>query len=706
LNMKKYQLLSFVLFLCLFSCSKDETRTYNKWSAYRAGSEAVQYSDLDQINMENVHLLEPAWIFKTGDAGDKTTIECNPIIIGNTMYITSPKLKLIALEADTGREIWQFDPFDGQQAGGVNRGVTYYKEGDHELIFLPAANYLYAVEAKTGKLYLEFGTEGRINLNENLGGNPDELSVGLSTPGIIYKDLIIIGASTGEGYNASPGHVRAYKARTGELEWIFHTIPKEGEYGYDTWEFIEGENYGGANNWSGMSLDEDRGWVFVSTGSPAFDFYGGNRLGENLFGNTVLALNALTGERIWHYQALHHDIWDYDLPCAPTLIRIPWEGGWKDALAQPTKMGDLIILDRETGEPLLSNEETLVPGSNLPGEMAHPTQNLHHGIQLATRGIDPEKLTNISQEANAYARDQLKQYRNEGMYTPPSLEGSIAMPGPRGGSIWGGASYNPHSNMMFLNVNQIPMILQVKKVASKSDLDLKELSGYSHYMLNCSSCHGADLQGMPGAFPGLTDLGQRLSKKEIMNTINKGKGLMPAFTQFDEKDLDKLATFLLEGKPQEGEEELPPSGLDRYALQGYRIFTDQEGFPGSQPPWGLLTAVDMNDLTIKWEVPLGYYPELKARNIPDTGTMTYGGCVATAGDLVFIGGTADELFRAFDANTGEELWQYQLPAGGYAVPSVYEVDGKQYVVIAAGGGNRMGTPSGDTFIAFALPDSI
>src|SRR5690606_22253008 len=301
MSVKKRGLSTFCLLLALFpglfSCTQEEGKKYLDWSVYRAGPEAAQFSDLDQINTENVHLLEPAWIFNTGDAGEKTTIECNPIVIGNTMYITSVNLSLIALEADSGRELWRFDPFEGKRGGGVNRGVTYWKDRDLELIFLPAGNFLYAVNAATGKLHLEFGEQGKIDLHENLGLDPGTLSVGLSTPGIVYKDLLIIGASTGEGYQASPGHVRAYEARTGELAWRFHTIPKEGEFGYDTWEFVPGENYGGTNNWGGMSLDEERGWVFVSTGSPSYDFYGKNRLGKNLFGNSIIALDALTGER-------------------------------------------------------------------------------------------------------------------------------------------------------------------------------------------------------------------------------------------------------------------------------------------------------------------------------------------------------------------------------------------------------------------------
>jgi quinoprotein glucose dehydrogenase len=694
-----------VFFLVSFACGNKKDTSHGEWTVYRGGKDAAQFSELDQINVKNIHLLEPAWIFNTGDGGEKTTIECNPIIIGRTMYITSPALALIALDAATGKELWRFDPFAGETAVGVNRGVTYFKDGEKETLFLPAGSYLYAVNAQTGKLQADFGNQGKIDLRENLGMDPERLSIGLSTPGIIYQDLIIIGSTTGEGYTAAPGHVRAFNAKTGEFAWIFHTIPQENQFGHDTWNWIAGENYGGANNWAGMSLDENKGWVFVSTGSAVYDFYGANRLGENLYANSIIALNASSGEKIWHYQAVHHDLWDVDLPCAPTLISIPWEGGWKEALAQPTKMGELIILDRNTGETLLSSEESPVPGSNVPGELAHPTQKLNQGIPLVTMGLDPEKLTDISPESNEFARKELAKYRNEGIYTPPSMEGTIAFPGPRGGALWGGASYDSKNNMMYLNLNEIPMILQLAKVDSEGSSPQEALSGYGLYMTNCSNCHGAERQGMMGSFPALTGIENRLDKSQIIQILSKGKGVMPAFPQFTEAELEKLAAYLLEGKTENRSPETPKIGLDKYVLQGFRIFTDQDGFPANKAPWGTLTAVDLATFSVKWKVPLGYYPALREKGIlEDTGTMNYGGCVATAGGLVFVGATADELFRAFDADSGKELWSYKLPAGGYAVPSVYEVDGKQYVVIAAGGGNRMGTPSGDAFIAFSLPD--
>ena len=523
------------------------------------------------------------------------------------------------------------------------------------------------------------------------------------------RNLIIIGSAVGEGYSSSPGHIRAYNARSGELEWIFHTIPREGEYGYDTWGWIEGENYGGANNWGGMSIDMKRGWVFASTGSAAFDFYGGNRVGKNLFANCVIALDASTGKRIWHYQAVHHDIWDYDLTCAPNLVTIPSRGRLTDAVVQPTKMGNLILLDRETGEPLIDAPEVPVPASEVPGEVAYPTQRINQGIIITPQRIDENYLTDISPEAHEYALQELKKYRYGNMYIPPSQEGTVALPSTRGGVLWGGASYNPETKIMYVNANAIPVILQIARLEENNGMEEKPRSsepdrqGQRLYLLNCSSCHGADRLGVTAAFPAVATVKERLDRDEIREIITRGKGLMPPHTNFTENELDHLVNFLLETDDAGPAGTVEDRGPDKYVFQGYRVFTDQEGFPASKPPWGTLNAVDLAANKRLWSVPLGTYPALRERGIPDTGTQSFGGCVATAGGVVFIGGSADEKFRAYSAATGEELWSYQLPAGGYATPAVYEVDGRQFVVIAAGGGNRNATPSGDTYIAFSLP---
>ena len=696
---------------CCMACLFNRQTKYDRWETYRGSPDAHQYSSLSQIDTTNVHLLSPAWTFHTGDSGQRTTIECNPIIVGNKIYLTSPALQLFALDAATGKELWRFRPAG---KAGINRGVTYWKHQDQESIFFPADKYLYRVDAHTGKLIESFGEGGKIDLREGLHKDTSTISITVSTPGIIYKDILIIGSATGEGYNASPGHVRAYDASTGQMRWIFHTIPQKGEYGYDTWAWIDGENYGGSNNWGGMSLDEKKGIVYVSTGSPTYDFYGGNRVGTNLFANCILALDASTGVRKWHYQAVHHDLWDYDLPCAPTLANIQWQGKTREVLLQPTKMGELILLDRNTGEPLLPSVEKPVPASDIPGEQAFNSQPYQQGILLTKQGWDISDLSGLSDSSNTYIKQQALQYRSGDIYNPPSLTGTIGRPGTRGGMLWGGISFDPQSQTAFANCNDFPMVFQLENVLSQSGQQSGNLSadrGRVVYALNCSNCHGSDRKGATAAVPSLEGLRNRYTKIEIEKIITQGKGLMPAHTQFSSTDLKAMVGYLMDEwdtlsplKSAAIKTTLKPP-LEKYVLKSFKILTDQEGFPASTPPWGTLNAVDMRTGKIKWQIPLGYYPKLKERGIPNTGTQNFGGCVSTAGGLVFIGATADEMFRAFNASNGMELWSYKLPAGGYATPSVYQVDGKQYVVIAAGGGNRNGTLSSDVYMAFALTEN-
>jgi len=588
-----------------------------EWRVYGGNPAGTKYSPLDQINRSNVRKLQVAWTYHTGDSRLKpaTTIECNPLVVNGVMYLTTAQLKLCALEADTAKPIWQFDPFEGMEEDmprGVNRGVAYWESGNDRRILFVARARLFALDARTGKLVREFGQGGSVDLTHGLGRNISGLTYDVTSPGIIYKNLIVLGSMCGEGPEpAAPGHIRAFDVRTGVMAWIFHTIPRPGEFGNDGWQGDSGRTTGGANDWGGMTLDEKRGWVFVSTGCAAFDFYGGQRLGTNLFGNCVIALDAATGKRIWHYQVVHHDLWDRDLPCPPALATLRIGGKRVDAAVQPTKFGQLFVLDRETGKPVFPVEERPAPPSDVPGEQASPTQPQVLQPPPYTRQVFTEDdITNISPEAHAYILDSFKQYRS-GTWQPPSLQGTIVFPGFDGGSNWGGGSFDPTTGWYYINSHDEPWIMTL--------VQAPEGSGYP------------------------------------------------------------------------------------YAHTGYNHFLDQEGYAAIKPPWGQLTAFDLNRGEITWQVVLGEFKELTARGIPPTGTQNIGGSIVTAGGIVFVGSTQDEMFRAFDKTTGKLLWKAQLPAGGYATPCTYEAKGKQYVVIAAGGGGKPRTRSGDAYVAFALP---
>ena len=678
------------------------------WSVYRGDAGSHQYSSLRTINSNNVGQLEVAWTYHTRDQTERSTIQCNPIEVGGILYVTSPQLKAIALDAASGKERWRFDPFEKHTARGVNRGVTYWAEGDDQRILFSAGPYLYALDAATGRPVADFGDAGKIDLRENLGRNPANLEVWLTSPGIVYNNLLIVGSALREGYEAAPGHIRAYDIKSGQLVWTFYTIPQPGEFGYDTWNKNDWQTAGGTNSWSGMSLDKERGWVFAATGSPAFDFYGGNRTGQNLFGNCVLALDANTGKRIWHYQTVHHDLWDYDLPCAPNLVTVAHEGKRIDAVAQATKTGFVYLLNRETGQPLFPVKEQAVPASTIAGEQAWATQPIPTmPPPFVRQRITEADLTTVSDSAHRQALTWFRSLRHEGLYTPPSEQGTLALPGTRGGAEWGGASVDPETGWLYINANEMANVHTLRRVAEETTpptalASSSTLSGQSLYQQHCASCHGADRKGHQSVYPSLRSIEKRMSRKKIGERIANGKGLMPAFAHLAEAERGAIADYLV-GK-EDTTSVLPASTSFRYVNAGYDQFLDKEGYPAIQPPWGTLNAIDLNKGKIMWQIPLGEFEELTRRGIPPTGTQNLGGCITTAGGLVFVGATMDEKFRAFDKNTGALLWETKLPAGGYATPSTYQVNGKQYIVIAAGGGGKCGTKSGDTYVAFTLPD--
>jgi len=685
---------------------------YTTWERYLGDATSSHYSALDQINTENVQQLQLAWTYHTGDADPegRTQIQCNPIIIDSVLYATSPRVKVLALHAATGEEIWTFDPYsegaEVPEGSGVNRGVVYWADGDDRRILFVAGSTLFALNADTGRPIPSFGNAGLVDLHDGLDRDVTGLFVTARTPGIIYKNLLIQGTSLSEGPVSAPGHIRAYDVRTGAIAWIFHTIPHPGEFGYETWPEDAYERVGGTNAWSGLSVDTERGIVFLPTGSAAFDFWGGNRAGENLFANSVLALNAETGERIWHFQTVHHDIWDRDLPAAPNLVTVEHEGRRIDAVAQITKSGHVFLLDRETGEPLFPVEERPFPPSDLQGEEAWPTQPIPtKPLPFARQAFTEDDITDLSPEAHAYVLERLRQVRSAGQFVPPSTQGTIIYPGFDGAAEWGGAGYDPTTGILYVNSNEMPWILEMVALAPEG-----ATSGQNLYALHCAGCHGTDRQGdAEQTFPSLLRLEERLTEAEVTQQIARGKGLMPSFQFLSNAEKEAVLAFLFD-REEETETDVMEAnplsrsyGGSRYGHTGYNRFYDQDGYPAVKPPWGTLNAINLNTGAFEWTVPLGEFPELTARGIAPTGTENYGGPVVTAGGLLFIGASKDEKFRVFDKQTGAVLWETDLPAGGYATPATYEVGGKQYVVIAAGGG-KMGTKSGDAYVAFALPD--
>jgi len=704
LKQVKYSLY-FLIVLIFTTCSQND-KQHVTWSVYRGDKASTGYSSLNQINKGNLNQLEVAWTYHTGDAreGNRSAIQCNPIIVNGMMYVTSPQLKLIALDPVTGKEFWKFNPFINEEAVGVNRGVTYWADGKDKRIFFSANYYLYALNADNGQLVESFGNNGKIDLRAGLGRDTSKLAVAAATPGIIYKEILIQGTSLGEGYDAAPGFVRGYDARTGKIVWTFNTIPQPGEFGYDTWEKDAYKEVGGTNAWAGMSLDEEKGIVFIPLGSPAFDFYGGNRKGENLFGNCLLALDAATGTRKWHYQLVHHDLWDYDLPAPPTLVTVNADGKKTEAVAQVTKMGMVFLFDRVTGKPVFPIDEKPVGKSALMGEYTWPTQPFPQKPKPFVRQFfSMDEITIISDSANAFIKEKVAKAKMGSIFTPQDTAGIVQFPGTRGGAEWGGASVDPSTGILYVNANEIPLLVKMKAVPY-SDNDAMVSKGEKIYtMNNCTMCHGANRAGT-NVFPSLQNLGKKLSAEQVSSILKNGKGQMPPFPGISANDKKALLDFLFDKEKKEPglKNDTTIEKKYRYVHNGWVTLMDKEGFPGVKPPWGTLNAIDLNKGEILWQVPLGEYPELVKRGIRNTGTQNLGGAVVTAGGLVIIGATYDEKLRIFDKENGKLLWEYKLPAGGYATPSTYSINGVQYIVIAAGGGGKVGSPSGDAYIAFRL----
>jgi quinoprotein glucose dehydrogenase len=737
---KLYRLILPLLISLSFSCKDRSPADYTGWTNYAGSKEGNRYSSNEQISLENVKDLQVAWTYSTADrdSANRSQNQCNPIVIDGVLYGTSPRLKLFALDAITGNQKWLFDPSlldtsvknDPMAFFKVSRGVTYWQDedGGDKRIFYGVGARSYAIDATSGKPVSSFGKGGYIDLSENLDREPGfNPFVASTTPGIIYKDLLIMGMRLAESADAAPGHIRAFDVRTGERKWIFHTIPHPGEKGFETWEDKEAwKKFGGANNWAGMSLDEERGIVYVPTGSLGGDFYGGTRKGQNLFANSLIALDAATGKYIWHYQVVHHDLWDRDLPANPNLVTIRKDGRRIDAVAQITKHGYIFIFDRETGEPIFRIDEKPVPTAGLPGEEPWPTQPIPVLPEpFARQRFEPQDVTDIFPESQLEMMAKYQQVKHRAKFSPPSKEGGWIFPGFDGGGEWGGAAVDAESQIMYINSTELPWA-QVMIDVPKGDATDHSLKGIGQGVYNkyCIACHGPELKGNGGNIPSLVDMQKKYNELQARNIIRNGRNMMPPFKQIPEVEMQALTAFLLKlsekeasakpaksaGIPKEpgGAEadNLPSkkSVLDDipYTMSGYNRFTDKDGYPGIKPPWGTLNAVNLNTGKLLWKVPLGEYEELTKKGIAPTGTENYGGPLVTKGGLVFIAATKDEKIRAFDKKTGKVVWEAKLPAAGYATPATYSVNGRQFLVIACGGG-KIGSKSGDSYVAFALP---
>lgn len=708
-------LVTFFTTACRKSVDKDRV-----WSVYRANSESSSYAALDEINKSNVSALEVAWTFVPGDARGKRigNSECNPIVVDGVMYVTSARHRLYALDATTGKQLWSHDGFDGGEGGGIYRGVTYWEDGSDKRILYTAGDQLFALNATTGKPISSFGDQGRVSMNVGLRGDPTVISVRPTSPGIIYKDLIIMGAEVSELYGAEPGDIRAYDVRSGKLVWTFHTIPHPGEKGYETWPKDAWKYAGGANDWAGMSVDEKRGLVFLALGSPSYDFYGADRHGQNLFGNSVVALDAATGTYRWHFQTVHHDLWDYDLPAPPNLITIKRNGRSVDAVAQTTKTGFLFVLDRETGDPIFPVEERPVPPSYIPGEKAWPTQPFPtQPLPYARQNMTEDDLTAYSPAAHDSLVKRFRSLRYEGMFTPPDTRGTLMIPGTRGGSNWGGAAFDPETGILYVKSNDSPEI-DVLQPVDKSENDKAStpyFRGKAIYNTHCATCHGRDRRGDPPMYPSLTDLSTRMNADVARIIIKQGKSRMPAFGGVLNTRVEDVLAFLYEnkGRPSQKEADIFEIHTNLEGQTGktndtatvylnitpFTHFNDILGNPAIKPPWGTLNAIDLNTGEYAWKKVIGNHPELQTDST-ETGAEGYGGPIVTSGGLVFIASTRDKKFRAYDKDNGQLLWETQLPAVGNATPGTYWSGGRQFVAISVSGTEE--NPSGYV-MAYALP---
>ena len=725
------------LFVISSGCKTGSDERHKTWTNYGGGPDQSKYVVVDEIDKSNVGQLKPTWTYSTGD---DRVYQWNPVIIDTIMYVLAKNSSLVALNAVTGKEIW----IHANLRGITGRGINYWESKDRKdrRLLFQMNNYLQAINALTGKSILTFGNKGLVDLKEGMAPDPKTVArVQSSTPGTIFENLLLLGSSPGEAFVSTPGHCRAFDVVTGKLAWIFHTVPQPGEYGYDTWPKDAYKYIGGVNTWGEISVDEQRGIAFFPLGSPTYDYYGGDRIGSNLFGNCLVALDARTGKRLWHYQTVHHDLWDYDLAAAPQLVTVDHNGKKVDAVAVAGKNGFLYVFNRETGEPLWPIEERPVPASDIPGEKSWPTQPFPTVVPPFNR----QKIT--SADLNPYFLSDSERVEWKirldtvptGLFVPVSMNReTFSIPGAVGGASWGSTAAIPDKGIVF--VRSIDWASVYGKVIKRSPPTKEEqeasmlvASGQNIYMSTCQSCHGADRRG--GAGSELLTIKNRMNVKEFQHVVNNGKGEMPAFANLTESDIKNLYNYITTGAGPGGRflgPNIPvkitgpvvdsggaPGGQAQRVVAGpagvFGRFGMDYGIPypeGSNapadryfippgwglsfpyiisPPWSTIAAYDLNTGTIKWQVPIGSDKEAEKEGAKNTGMLRAQrqSMAVTSSGVLFCTGKDGKIY-AFDVDNGKQLWSYELPTGTEGIPALYEVNGKNYLVVCASTPLRFG----------------
>ncbi len=697
---------------------------YTAWSDYGGAPDSMQYSALSQINKSNVQQLQLAWFMPA--PGPSGRFSFNPLVIGGVMYVVGKDSAIYAVDAATGKQIW-VHPVAGHP---TNRGFNFWQSKDHtdQRLIFTVDQYLQEINARTGASIDTFGNSGRVDLREGLGRDLSTIhEIQSGTPGRVFENLIIMGSATGEMYGSPPGDIRAYDIHTGKMAWIFHTVPHPGEFGYDTWPKDAWKYIGGTNTWGEMSLDEKRGIVYLPLGSPTYDLYGADREGKGLFGDSLVALDARTGKRLWHFQFVHHDLWDYDPTAAPKLLTVRHNGKQVDVVAQATKFGFLYVFNRVTGEPLWPIEERPVPQSDMPQEKSWPTQPFPTSPPPFARQKFTVEDVNpyLAPDEKARVVEILKEARNEGMFTPPAYgRNQIEAPGENGGANQGSTAADPATGMMYVKTYDAPTIHRMVEQPSKTrplGEGTHAQQGYALYQRNCMVCHGPNRERI--TFP------KQIGMDKFQSTLRNGNGEMPAFSEdsLSPESVQMLAAYLSD--PAAGEAPLPvsgaaaqgqfaspapfppPPGQTRYYGPFGNVFRSGSGMTAYSPPWSSIVAYDLNDGSIKWRRPIGTTPGLAAKGITDTGSVNFprNGPVATGGGLLFMATGPDRVIRALDKATGETLWEKKIDGNPDGIPAVYEVGGREYVAFFASGGGKTsmfedaGEPEAQGYYVFALP---